>query len=115
MAKISVFVITACVTSNGDFLEQNKKAEIDLKDEKKLFDLGLVEKFDAEKHDIKKDELSSANADIVKLKDSVNTLKQERNEAGQKLKDSESKNELLKKQLEEANAKIAELEKKVKQ
>jgi len=91
MAKINVFVITACVTSDGDFLEQNQKAEIDSKDEKKLFDLGLVEKFDAEKHDIKKDELASAKEEIAKLKDSVNTLKQERSEANAKIATLEKK------------------------
>lgn len=69
MAKVKVIVKNDCMNANRDFLQLGSVLSIDDKKDAKLFDLGLVEKFDAKKHTEKKDEVSELKEQIINLKE----------------------------------------------
>jgi hypothetical protein len=64
-------VIRDCINSKRQPLNGNTVVDIDEASEKKLFDLGLVEKYDEKKHGIS---ANDKDAEIAELKTQIETL-----------------------------------------
>ena len=68
---MKVKVIKDCINSKRQPLNGNTVVDIDEASEKKLFDLGLVEKYDEKKHGIS---VNDKDAEIAELKAQIETL-----------------------------------------
>ena len=68
---MKVKVIKDCINSKRQPLNGNTIVDIDEASEKKLFDLGLVEKYDEKKHGIS---ANNKDAEIAELKAQIETL-----------------------------------------
>ncbi len=68
---MKVKVIKDCIDSKRQPLNGNTVVDIDEASEKKLFDLGLVEKYDEKKHGIS---ANNKDAEIAELKAQIETL-----------------------------------------
>lgn len=68
---MKVKVIKDCIDSKRQPLNGNTIVDIDEASEKKLFDLGLVEKYDEKKHGIS---ANNKDAEIAELKAQIETL-----------------------------------------
>jgi hypothetical protein len=64
-------VIRDCINSKRQPLNGNTVVDIDEASEKKLFDLGLVEKYDEKKHGIS---ANDKDAEIAELRTQIETL-----------------------------------------
>jgi len=92
---MKVYVLKDCVTSSKDFLEAKSIVDLNKTKEEKLFNLGLVEEFSAEKHGTLK-------------KSNVLEMKIEALEA--KVAELEEGSKILAEEKEALEAKVAELE-----
>ncbi len=112
MPKIKSYIVKDCMSvETSDMLRAGQIKEVDNVKDKKLFDLGLVEKFDSEIHDVSKDENATLKNEITTLKTNINEHKEDRKDLLEKLAAEKESTADLTEKLALANKEIETLKK----
>ena len=91
MSDVKSYVVRDCMDSEGEFLKAGTTPTLDKEKEHKVFDIGNVEEFDKNKHDVSKDENESLKQELKELKKTLEEVKAERNSLQKQVKSLEAK------------------------